>query len=246
MNISFLVANLTCGGVERTVSYLSEYFANQGNQTSIICISDEQFYDISEKVKLIKLNVPSACSGVLDRYAKIIQRILKIRKALKSEKPDCVICLDAEMFRFIYWQHKLGNFKVITSERNNPQMDSKKKKRSKYKSFMNSDGIVFQTERAMQCFPPEIANKGVVIPNAVGNELVFQTSTPVERRKVITAAGRLTEQKDYPTMLRAFAVFHDKHPDFLLEIYGDGEDKNKLVELTQRLGVESFVYFKGP
>ena len=73
MRITFLVVNLGCGGVERTVSYLSEYFAEQGEHVSIICISDEQFYDISEKVNLIKLNIPSECSGTIEVTRKAVE-----------------------------------------------------------------------------------------------------------------------------------------------------------------------------
>jgi len=245
MRIVFLVVNLACGGVERTVSYLSEYFAENGHNTAIICVSDEQFYDISKKVKLIKLNIPSACSNFFERIINILKRFIEIGKVLKDEKPDCVVCLDAAMLRFIYFQHKFGKFKVITSERNNPLMDTMEKKLIKYRAFRQSDGIVFQTERARRCFPPEIANKGVVIPNAVGNPLVFQIVMPEKRRKVITAAGRLTRQKDYPTMLKAFKVFHEKHPDFRLEIYGDGEEKMKYIDLAVALGIRSYVDFKG-
>ena len=220
MNIVFLVANLACGGVERTVSYLSEYFAINGHNTSIICISDEQFYNINEKVNLIKLNIPSYCKGKFDRCIKIAKRLIKIDRALRETKPDCVVCLDAEMLRFIRVQYKLGKFKLITSERTNPMMNSENQRKAKIESYRKSDGVIFQTERARNCFPSDIANKGVVIPNAVGNKYVFNTSRPKERRQVITAAGRLAKQKDYPTLLKAFALFNKIHPEYCLEIYG--------------------------
>ncbi len=245
MKISFLVVNLGCGGVERTVSYLSEYFAIQGEDVSIICISDEQFYEISEKVKLIKLNIPSACNGTVDRIRKMFLRCIRIFEVLKTERPDCLFCLDAEMIRYIYWQHKFRKFKLITSERNNPLMDSEKKKQVKYKSFKNSDGIVFQTDRARSCFPKEIAEKGIVIPNAVGNEYVFKVRRPVERRKVITAAGRLTKQKDYPTLLKAFSIFYKNHPDYILEIYGKGEELDNLKDMVFQFRLNDVVQFKG-
>lgn len=245
MKISFLVVNLGCGGVERTVSYLSEYFAAQGEEVSIICISDEQFYDISPNVKLIKLNIPSACIGKVDRLKKITLRYVKIIETLIQEKPDCLFCLDAEMIRYIYWQHRFGSFKLITSERNNPLMDDSKKKKRKYKSFRNSDGIVFQTERAKACFPKDIADKGTVIPNAVGNEYVFKVVPVSERRSVITAAGRLTEQKDYPTLLKSFSIFFKEHPDFKLEIFGNGELMDSLKSMAIKLGIGDAVEFKG-
>lgn len=245
MNITFLVANLACGGVERTVSYLSKYFAEHGHCTSIVCISDEQFYDIDEKVNLIKLNVSSECKGTFDRGKKIISRFLKIHKAFKQTKPDCVVCLDAEMLRFIRIQYKLGKFKLITSERTNPLMNTEKQRKAKFDAYRHSDGIVFQTERAKQCFPNDISSKGIVIPNAVGNELVARASTPEKRRKAITAMGRLTTQKDYPTLIKAFGHFYKHHPDFKLEIYGSGNDKDSLCRLTHDMGLDNCIIFEG-
>ena len=245
MKIAFLVANLGCGGVERTVSYLSKYFANQGHSTSIICISDEQFYEIDESVNLIKLNITSNSCGRIERYKKILLRITKINASLKKIKPDCVVCLDAEMLRFIRFRHKMKKFKLITSERTNPMMNSEKQRKSKYRCYRSSDGIVFQTERAKLCFPPDISEKGVVIPNAVGNEFVFSAIQPQSRRKTITAAGRLTKQKDYPTLIKAFSLLHKKHPDYLLEIYGNGEDAEELKQMVHELSLSEFVIFKG-
>ena len=245
MKIAFLVVNLGCGGVERTVAYLSAFFAEQGEDVSIICISDEQFYEVSDKVRLLKLCIPSECNGFVDRAKKIILRFKKIHESLKKLQPDCLICLDAEMIRYIYWHHRFMRFKLITSERNNPLMDSPKKRKRKYKSFRNSNGIVFQTERAQNCYPRDIAERGIVIPNAVGNDYVYRLKKSVERRKVITAAGRLTEQKDYPTLLKAFARFHIDHKDYKLEIYGKGEELDSLISITKQLDILEAVEFKG-
>lgn len=245
MNLVFLVANLACGGVERTVSYLSRYFAEQGENTSVICISDEQFYAIDERVNLIKPNISSAASGRLDRYKKIVERFCKIRRALRQTKPDCVICLDAQMLRFIRLQYKFGHFKLVTSERTNPLMNTEKQRAAKFAAYRQSDGIVFQTARARDCFPPDIAEKGIVIPNAVGNEYVFKAQTPAVRRPAVTAVGRLSAQKDYPTLLRAFRRVHAAHPEVVLEIFGGGEDREALCALADTLGLADAVQFKG-
>ena len=245
MKIAFLVVNLGCGGVERTVTYLSDYFASKGHETSIICISDDQFYKISKRVNLIKLNIPYASKNIFERLCKIVIRFNRINKIIKSLNPDCLVCLDVEMLRFIQNHVKSSRIKVITSERNNPLMDSDSKRRKKLRFFRESDGIVFQTERAKKCFPNDIAEKGVVIPNAVGNDYVFKTTIPNVRRKVITAAGRLTQQKDYPTLIKAFKKFSASHPDYSLEIFGKGEDEVILKQLVTELGLNNVVRFMG-
>ncbi len=55
---------------------------------------------------------------------------------------------------------------------------------------------------------------------------------------VIVAAGRLTEEKDYPTLLRAFAKVRRQRPARLL-ILGEGELRGALETLVRQLGLTS-------
>ena len=73
----------------------------------------------------------------------------------------------------------------------------------------------------------------------------MRVSTPLERRKAITAMGRLTYQKDYPTLIKAFGNFYNRHPDYKLEIYGFGDEKKSLCCLTHDMGLDDCVKFEG-
>ncbi len=53
---------------------------------------------------------------------------------------------------------------------------------------------------------------------------------------LITAVGRLTRQKDFPTLLRAFARVAAEHPARLV-ILGEGADRERLLGLASELGV---------
>lgn len=57
------------------------------------------------------------------------------------------------------------------------------------------------------------------------------------------AIGRLTSQKDYPLMLRAFA--RGARPDQTLTIYGDGPERASLETLAETLGIAHRVDFVG-
>ena len=57
--------------------------------------------------------------------------------------------------------------------------------------------------------------------------------------------GRLTKQKDYETLIDAFKLIHDTHSNFELFIFGDGVEKNNLIECVKKNGLEEFVVFKG-
>jgi len=61
---------------------------------------------------------------------------------------------------------------------------------------------------------------------------------------VIVSAGRLTRQKDFSTLLDAFAQVHAAQPCRLI-ILGEGKDRAALEALARTLGIENDVAFPG-
>lgn len=77
----------------------------------------------------------------------------------------------------------------------------------------------------------------------VTDSLLDQSKAPVDHpffhqddAPVILGAGRLTRQKDFPTLLRAFAQVCSKR-DARLVILGDGGDREALIHQAQALGI---------
>lgn len=61
---------------------------------------------------------------------------------------------------------------------------------------------------------------------------------------VILGVGRLTRQKDFPTLIRAFAEVRRQHPAHLI-ILGEGEDRPELEVLIGELGLRGDVALAG-
>jgi glycosyltransferase involved in cell wall biosynthesis len=57
-------------------------------------------------------------------------------------------------------------------------------------------------------------------------------------RPVIVSVGRLVKAKDYPTLIRAFARLRAHHPSRLILI-GEGRQRDRLMRLARRLGVDA-------
>lgn len=61
---------------------------------------------------------------------------------------------------------------------------------------------------------------------------------------VILGAGRLTRQKDFPTLVRAFARVRAARPCRLI-ILGDGHDRQELISLARQLAVDRWIDLPG-
>ena len=65
-----------------------------------------------------------------------------------------------------------------------------------------------------------------------------------ERTPTLIAVGRLNEQKDFATLLRAFAVVRERR-NVRLIIFGEGPERERLEALAQELGVAQEVSLPG-
>lgn len=88
--------------------------------------------------------------------------------------------------------------------------------------------------------------KGWKKVSVIPNPSTFQTdkTSTLDRKKVISV-GRLSPQKNYASLIRAFKYVADKHPDWSLDIYGDGPQETELRSLINHLNLNKHVYLKG-
>ena len=74
-----------------------------------------------------------------------------------------------------------------------------------------------------------------VIPNPV--TLYSDYSSAVKLKGRIICVGRLAPQKRFDRLVDAFNMIAAKYPDWYVDIFGDGEDKEKLQDLINVLGL---------
>lgn len=96
--------------------------------------------------------------------------------------------------------------------------------------------------------------KFIEIPYGVDVKRLKRKGNKIQARKelgydeyinIILAIGRLVEKKGFEYLIKSLPYVLKNHKNTKLIIIGDGSDKNKLVELSQKLDVESATDFKG-
>lgn len=108
-----------------------------------------------------------------------------------------------------------------------------------------SSGVAEELRRIV----PPLQDRVDVVPN-VGLPLPAQMATALTRQRDegaggcnLLACGRLTRQKDYPTLLRAFRLL--RGDGLRLHILGDGELRTSLQRLVAEFGLDDRVTFLG-
>lgn len=98
---------------------------------------------------------------------------------------------------------------------------------------------------------PYLQGKTSTIYNAIDpvklREMAQQPTTlPLPEEEYVVAVSRLEPVcKDFATLLKAFALLHERLPQMQLCIVGTGESEHDLRDLAQSLGIASVVHFMG-
>ena len=236
--ITFVCKYLGKGGAERVMSILINYFAKEGWKVQLILLYENLVeYQLLETVDIKYLG--------WDKYKsvrQILPRLLELRKSITG---DFVVSFIYAAIRDTVFSTVGLKKKIVISDRSDPSKEPAGKIRQFIRTFSYffADAIVFQTKEAMAFFPQRIQKKGIVISNPISENLPDRFIG--ERKKVVVAAGRLDEQKNFPLLIRAFSKLHKEMPNYILKIYGKGPEEEHLRELVAELDLVDWVEFPG-
>lgn len=234
MKIIFVMVNMAGGGAERVISILANRFVKLGNQVAILMTAgDTVAYELDPAIELF-------CAGSVSggSMKKRLERIKNMRRFLKKNRDAVLVSFGPGTSFFTVLADLFLDHPLCISERNDPAACGHPHLRNLI--YARADRLVFQTEDAMQSFPEKLRKKGCVIPNPVMEGL--PSAFVGEREKTIVAVGRLQPQKNYGMLLKAFARFHKKYPEYSLHIYGKGEMLEELQKEAQWLQIDAALY----
>lgn len=225
------------GGAERQIILLSNQLAMRGHEV-VLCVlaENKSTYVIDDRVRVVDLSyVENAAKSSI---GKILKRWIAFRKFIKEEHPDIIINYNLQSAYFCLTLSKKQRGKVIYSERGDPYDDEYSGLLGIIRDLtvLKMDGLVFQSEGARDFFPDIVKKKSIVIHNSVN---IPQDKYPIPdvREKRIVNVGRLHPQKNQKLLIDAFAKIAGAFPEYVLDIYGDGELHDELQEQINSCGL---------
>ena len=253
------------GGYDRVIIEKANYLADYGYDV-IISVSShalaQPYYPISEKVRLIDLNVnfhsQYGHNMVVRAYIyKSLMRLYRKRltKLLYSERPDIVITTLGRDIDFITDIHdgsvKIGESHIAKEYVRNLHLMEKQGflyrmiahywKRMVELKTAKLSALVLLTNHDADSW--KSITKIVVIPNSI--PFYPDYASTCENKNVIFV-GRLNEQKGLEYLVKTWEGVFAKHQDWTLHIYGDGEQKGMLNQLISNSGLENVVIVHQP
>lgn len=234
-NICFFCHRAGIGGAERVITTLSNEFCSRGYDVSLVTTSPSDT-DYTLVPEIHRMVIESKRNNVVFRT---LERIAKLRKIIKNSHFDCIISFSAVPNIQVLTALMGIKTPVIISERTDPRKypESRIGKALRKVLYPKASGIVFQTIDAKNYFDEKFRNKSVIIPNPISSELPMPFFG--ERDKRVVGVGALVDQKNWPVFLEACKSFLRNHPDYLVEIYGEG---NRREDLERIILEDPFLY----
>lgn len=249
----------TVGGVPAVTVRKANALADiPGNKVWIITCCDDTHlstFPVSDKVNLVGIKYTNNLSFPINLFLMPWQ-IVRLRRRLKELylqiNPDIVVSTP-RIEKWIVASLKGGWSKVI--EYHATKHFRVMKADSPGKRIMAHISDFFNYEINANCFDRVVVStyedkdmnwksndRVVVIPNP--SSIQPLRGSPLEDRRVI-AIGRLVKEKNFTSLIRAFAYVANRFPDWKLDILGEGYDRQSLESQIARLSLENNVFLRG-
>lgn len=253
---------IAAGGADRVIIDKANYFAEKYDFDVTIVVECQYgkspFFHISEKVKLIDLNIPFAeqykhsffIRGYI--YFKLMKLYRKKLAGLVNEiKPDYIITTLGRSIDFIT-SFKDKSIKI--GEAHVPKKFVRNFHQLERKSFLyklTAKVWIWKLEKAIQKLSDFVVltaddqknwkkiRNTTVIPNPLP---FYPDNISSCETKNIISVGRLCEEKGYDLLVKIWEIVCKKHPDWTVTIYGTGPDKDNIKVQINNCGLtESFI-----
>jgi glycosyltransferase involved in cell wall biosynthesis len=269
--ISFILPSLVGGGVERVVVNLANQFARNGYPVDIVLWSgsvDSPYSgDIDDSINVISLRGPQRQYNLFIKGLVALFSLKKLIKYMTQARPGVIFASTCEHVAIIANELTKNKAKLVVMIHSDPSFSSVLKMQGGRRGrlfffktlskllyprvdkiigvsegiadFMIKDGIVPQGKIGFIYNPVVTASLSKKAKEVPTHKWLLNKTRPV-----FVSVGRLSPEKNFALLLKAFKLVVDKI-DAVLLILGEGSLLDDLKKLSAELGIESRVDFTG-
>jgi len=252
--ICLVIDQLAPGGAERVITILANELNKRGWRVRLITFWDgraKPFFPLDAGVDYLALDIAGALGKSPVALFRLGQRISKLRQAIAHFDGCCVLSF-METCNILTVIASMGlDAATVVCERNDPHQHLLKQPWRFLRRLLypRASLVVAQTQNALAFFPAATQAAGLVIPNPVHvpalGEAQLKKSQSKPGKRTILAVGRLVHAKGFDMLIRSFRGIAQRHPDWNMAIYGEGQDRTALERLVGELSLGDRVALPG-
>src|SRR5262249_32667931 len=254
MRVMFIVHSKMAGGAERVAATLVNHWVNAGDDLTVtlvtIASADADFYELDSRVARVALDLSRPSRNRRDFFVNNVQLVMRLRQLMRQIKPDVVLSF-VELVNLRVLLAALGTgIPVVVEEHTDParHLIGKIAKALRWLLYRRAHAVVVLTPGIAQWSKRFVSREAIhVIPNPIGDQFLkktWQSVGPAQRHKIV-AMGRLSPEKGFDLLLQAFVPCTKAHPDWTLEIVGEGSERDRLKASADELGIADKVSLAG-
>jgi glycosyltransferase involved in cell wall biosynthesis len=254
--IAFFLPSVVGGGAERVAVNLVQGMTSRGLAVDVVLATAKGPFlgELPPAARLINL-----------RAGRVLKSVFPLARYIRRERPRVVVSSMSHANMAALWAARLAGREtpVVVTEHNTMSQTAQQEgavERRMWPRLMRTfypwaASVVAVSRDAADDFARtaglprervEVVYNPVITPDLLTRARQspdhpwFAAGQPA----VILGVGRLTAQKDFPTLLRAFSVVR-RDREVRLVILGEGPDRDALLALTRELGISDSVDLPG-
>lgn len=258
MKLALVIYSLSEGGAERVMASMANHWSRKGADVSLVTLDTAATdrYPLDPRVRRVALGLSGDSANPIQGMASNLRRVLRLRQALRSLRPEAVICfMESTNVLTILATRGLG-MKVVVMEHTNPEIHQVGRLWNTLRrwTYRFADRVGVLTERTRP-WAETLTRPGAVfvLPNpiqispsgsAAETDLRTLANLPAAAG-ILVSMGRLAPEKGFDLLIRAFAPLAEAHPHFHLVILGEGAERAALEAERDACGLDGRVHLPG-
>jgi glycosyltransferase involved in cell wall biosynthesis len=231
------------------MTILTDAWAARGWDVTLVLTlahpGDAPFFEPNPRIRVQALDLAAPSRSILGAVGNNLRRVRALRRAIRESDPDVVLAfLTDNNVLSILASPGLGVPVVVEEHIYSawPPL-SWPWRFIRVLTYPFAASVVALTPAALATLGPAQGRHGSVIPNPVLPPPRLDAAP--EQPPLVIALGRLVPQKGFDMLLAAFARVAAAHPDWRLEIWGEGPQRAALERQRASLGLEERVLLPG-
>ena len=239
--ICLISPSLHLGGIERVMTMLANYYAEQGHHVMFIaCLPGNHFYELNEQIEFAE---PKKYNGFLGKILRYPRLLFFIRREVRKYKPETVMVF-GDYFSPITVMALTGTgYPVFIADQMSPTYNFPQHIKLLKKIFYPcATGLIAQTPLAESYYKRRYGKEKN--SRVIANPMNLPPNIRIQRKKYVTVVARMHHHKGIDTALEVWSRVKEKN-GWKMVFAGGGVLLKEMKDYALKLGINDDAIFLG-